>query len=354
MVVLIRMPYDEMVARIKEKTGLSAEQITGKVEAKLSQLTGLISKGGAAYIVANELGIKLLEAIGKIKDIYPGMRNIELVGQVLQVFDPREFVRSDNSSGKVGSVLIGDETGSTRVVFWGELADNLAKMQEGNVIRITGGNAKENNRGFKEVHLNNFSSVVVNPPGVKVEARQREPAKRKTIAQLQENDENVEVLGTIIQVFDLKFFEVCPTCGSKATMGNDQWACAKCSKVVTPDYAYILNLFLDDGTENIRLVLFRSQAEKFLKMSREQIMQYRTDPAAFEAVKTALLGEQYRFIGRVKRNIFFDRNEIIAQLVFPATAEEIEKAKAQTATPAEQPQQAVQQETQPEEEFFGE
>ena len=94
----------------------------------MKQLSGLISKEGAAHIVANELGVKIFEqASGKlqIKNILAGMRNVEAVGKVTRKFELREF-QTENRSGKVASVVIGDETGTIRMVMWGELAEKIS------------------------------------------------------------------------------------------------------------------------------------------------------------------------------------------------------------------------------------
>ena len=41
---------------------------------------------------------------------------------------------------------------------------------------------------------------------------------------------------------------------------------------VMPDYSYLVNVFLDDGTENMRVVLFRNQAERLLGKTKEQMV----------------------------------------------------------------------------------
>ena len=89
-----------------------------------------------------------------------------------------------------------------------------------------------------------------------------------------------------------------------------------------PDYSYLVNLFLDDGTENMRVVLFRNQAERLLGKTKEQMVGYRVNPETFEPLKTELLGEQFRLVGRAKKNTFFDRIEFIANQVYKANPEE--------------------------------
>lgn len=317
---MIRMPFPEMVARIREKTGLSEADLNTKIEAKRAALSGLISKEGAAHIIANELGVKLLEASGKIKDLFPGMRNADVLGRVTQIYEVRDFQRADGSAGKVGSFLVGDDTGTVRIVCWGSQADVLKQLSQNTPVKIVSGMVRENQRGYKEVHLNDSSRVVVNPSEPVPEARVN-TIQRKTLKELQESDEHIEIVGTVVQVFDPKFFEVCPQCSSRLKELEGQWVCEE-HQAVMPDYSYLVNVFLDDGTENMRIVLFRNQAERLLKKTKEQLLAYRFAPETFEPIKTELLGEQFKFIGRAKRNTFFDRLEFIANQVHPATPEE--------------------------------
>ena len=59
--IMMNMPYEVILERIKEKSELSEAEIIQKIDKKLDQLSGLISKEGAAHILANELGIKIFE-----------------------------------------------------------------------------------------------------------------------------------------------------------------------------------------------------------------------------------------------------------------------------------------------------
>ena len=317
------MPFSDMVERIKQKSGLSEEEINAKIEQKCNTLAGLVSKEGAAYIIANELGIKLVENSGKIKSMYPGMRNVEVAGRVTQVFEPKDFVRADESAGRVGSFVLADDTGTIRVVCWGDQVKNMENLAVNNVVKVSNGVVRQNMRGYKEIHLSQGSSLVINPPGVEV-SEVVAMAQRKSIKDLTENDQQVEILGTVVQLLDPKFFEVCPQCNTRLKELEGNWVCGQ-HNVVMPAYAYLLNLYLDDGTENIRVVLFRNQAERLLSKTQEEILAYREKPETFEPIKTQFLGEQFKFVGRARHNTFFDAIEFIATQVFPVKGEEEQK-----------------------------
>ncbi|MFH1063490.1 MAG: OB-fold nucleic acid binding domain-containing protein, partial [Candidatus Woesearchaeota archaeon] len=273
---MIRLSYDQIAEKIKEKTGISDAEIEKRVNEKLEQLAGLVSKDGAAHIVANELNVNAFEAATgpmKLSKLMPGMRNVEVVGKVRQVWDIREFSTA-KGNGKVGSFLIGDDTGLARITCWHGQTDKMSALKQDDVIKITNSYARENN-GRVELHLNDNSEIEVNPPGVTVAVADNLQqggieAKRKKISELNENDNSVEILGTIVQAFEPRFFEVCPQCGKRARQREGVFACEQHNEV-KPDYSYVMNVIVDDGSETIRAIFFRDQAEQLLKKPREEV-----------------------------------------------------------------------------------
>ena len=340
---MINIPLPQIKERISQKTGLSEDDINQKIKAKLKQLPGLISEEGAAHIVANELGVKLFDIGEKlqIKNILAGMRNVDVVGKVLQKYELREF-NKENTSGKVANILIGDETGIVRVVLWNKQAELINQLKEGDVVKVRGGYVRENN-GRKEVHLNDLSKLIINPPGVEVEVKPYAPQTfmRKQIADIKEDDANVEILATIVQVFDINFFEVCPQCSKRVRLRDEGFACPTHGNV-TPDFNYVLNLYLDDGSDNIRVVFWRQQIEELFSMDKPQIMAFKDDPSKFEPLKTELLGNIIKVSGRANKNQNFDRIELVANKVdkSPDPDEEIKKLKEEADKVVEQKEEA--------------
>jgi replication factor A1 len=324
---MIKIPYEQIIEKIKNEGKISESEITEKINEKMKQLSGLISKEGAAHIVANELGIKLFESFSgklQIKNILAGLRNVETVGKVIQTYELREFTTNDRQ-GKVASLIIGDETGTIRVVMWGDQADNINNIHKDMTLKVLGGYVKDNN-GKIELHLNDRSKLILNPEGETVNIIKQNKAERKSIDTLTENDNDVEILGTIVQIFDPRFFEICPQCGKRAKNVEGSFVCDAHDKV-DPDYSYVLNLIVDDGTENIRTVFFRDSMEKLINSNKEKILEYKNNPEKFEEVKTELLGNLAKISGRVKKNIFFDRIELVANDVSlnPNPEEEIKR-----------------------------
>ena len=324
---MIKIPYEQIIERIKKEANISEDEINGKVDQKMKQLSGLISKEGAAHIVANELGIKLFDSFtGKlqIKNILVGLKNVETVGKVLQTYELREFTTNERQ-GKVASLVIGDETGTIRIVMWGDQADNIKNINKEMIIKIAGGYVKDNNGGI-ELHLNDRSQVILNPPGESVNVVKQNATQRKEISKLTENDNNVEILGTIVQIFDPRFFPIDPETGRKVTE-NEGTYYLNDKAIENPDYSYVLNLIVDDGTDNMRAVFFRENMEKLLNCNKEKILGYKDNPETFEQVKSDLLGTLVKINGRVKKNLFFDRLEIVSNDVSlnPNPEEEIKR-----------------------------
>ena len=327
---MIKIPLTTIIERIKEKSNLSEAEIKERIHQKLEQLYGLVSEEGAAHIVANELGVKLYEPSGKlqIKNVLSGLRNVEVAGKVIKKYDVRNFDTGERK-GKVGSFLIGDETGVIRIVLWNSMADSLETIKEGDIVRVKSGYVKENN-DRKEIHLNDKSALIINPEGETIGAikQQEERAKavRKKISDLKDNEENIELFGTIVQVFDPRFFEMCPTCNKRVKLRDDGFYCDEHNKV-EPTYSYVLNIFLDDNYETIRAVFWRNQLQRLLGKTHEQILALRE--GSFEDVKNDLLGKQIKVIGRAVKNEAFDRVEFVPALVFVEIdpEEELERLK---------------------------
>ena len=117
---MFNLSYAEVIEKIKNSTDLSEEEISRRVEQKLDKLSDLISKDGAAHILANELNVNIFENIPKelkINRLIPGMSFVNIIGKVINVYEIREY-NKNNKRGKVGNLLIGDETGVIRTVLW--------------------------------------------------------------------------------------------------------------------------------------------------------------------------------------------------------------------------------------------
>lgn len=325
---MFRIPYDVIITKIKEQSKLTDAEINNRINDKLEQLSGLISKEGAAHIVANDLGVKLYEQISgpiKIKNLLLGMRSIETAGKVLRKFDTIEFEK-EKIKGRVASLIIGDETGQIRLVLWNQQALMLGQIKEGDIVRVKRAYVKQNSSGKLEVHLGERGILQVNPPDIlinQISEPDNNTIPRKWIFQVTQNDFMVEILGTIVQIFNPNFFEICPVCQKRIKQKENIFICEEHGEV-TPDYSYVINAILDDGTGTMRCVFFRSQAEQLTKKTNAEILETKNVPLLFEQIKKEVLGTQLKVQGKVMSNSVFNRLELISRdIAIPDPEEEL-------------------------------
>jgi ssDNA-binding replication factor A large subunit len=302
--------YTRILEKIAKASGLEKEELERKVEAKRAKLSGLISKEGAAQIIAAELGISFDNEILKINELLPIMRKVNVIGKVISLFPVRTFTR-DNQKAKVANLIIADETSNIKVVLWDtnhiELIEN-GKVVEGKIIEIINGSMRNN-----EVHLGSFSELKLSSEileNVKTEKIVRE----KEIADFKIGDDS-SVRASIVQVFNPRFFNVCPECKKKVVQEGDGFVCGEHNKI-TPEKRALINIVLDDGTESIRSVLFHDNLSDLgiteLENS-ERLLNQRED----------LLGKEMIFSGNVRMNKFFNNTEFIVENVKEVNTDEL-------------------------------
>ncbi|MBI4151592.1 hypothetical protein HY496_01365 [Candidatus Woesearchaeota archaeon] len=322
---MFKVPLADLKEKIIQSGKLSPRELDSKIKEKVNELSGLVSEEGAAHIIANELGIELPSTASsaklKVKEIYSGMKSVSVIGKILQKYEPRTFMKGD-SVGKVCSLLLGDETGTIRVVFWNEQVDLIQSAQPDDVLRVTDSYVRENN-GVREIHLGMRGSVDLNPEGesVAVVRRVSKAYERKKIEELKETGDTAEIVGTIVQVFDPRFFYTCPQCNKRVTESMGTFTCGE-HGAVNAALSYVLNAVLDDGTGMIRGVFWKNQTNHLLRKEEIEVAVYKEELPLFEDVKTELLGEQFKLQGRVHRNEMFDRLEFNVQIVEKATPQE--------------------------------
>ncbi len=307
------LDYQTIINKIVSSSGLSKQDIEEKIQKKLVDLQDLISREGAAHIIANELNVKLFDSLNqnlKINMVQPGLSSVNILGKVIAVDNVRSY-QKNNKQGRIGSFTIADETGSIRVVVWDENLINLIKdINEGSIIRLSNAYVKQNN-AFKELHLGNRGQLLINPENETIgDVRITVISKRKKINELNDN-ESAELCGTVVQVFEPRYYNSCPICNKKVLPQSEVFSCAEHGHV-TPKQAMILNIFFDDGTANIRAVLFRENAEKLAAQKK-----------TLEEIKKEILGKQLLLRGRVNRNEMFNRIEITVNSFEEAHPEEL-------------------------------
>jgi len=300
---MIKDNYERIVKRIAESAGLTEDEIERRVEAKRAKLAGLISKEGAAQIIASELGISFDDEKLKIDELLPGMRKVRVVGQVIKLFPIKAFTTKKGEEGKVANFILADSTSNIKVVLWDTNHIGLIEAQEiceGKVIEIKGGSMRDN-----EIHLGSFSELKLSDE-ILDNVKKERIVKEKKIFEFRVSD-NAKARAFIVQTFEPRFFYVCPECGKKVVSGSEGFSCAEHGKIEEKKRA-LINLVLDDGTETTRAVLFH---EALIGLGITEL----ENPEKLLNQREDLLGKEMIFSGNVRINKFFNNPEFIVDKV---------------------------------------
>jgi replication factor A1 len=306
--------YLQLVEFISKSSGLTLEEIQRRIEAKQAKLAGLISKEGAAQVVAAELNINFDKQAIKISQIVPGMRKINLIGKIISLFPIREY-NKNGRSGRIGSFILADETSNIRTVLWDENHINL--ISQGDILQNSV--VEINNASLRngELHLSSFSEIKPSEKSIDNIVVQRS-LLHKNINQLNPNESAI-TRAYIVQVFEPRFFEVCPECKKKI---SELSVCNEHGKVISEKRA-LLNIVIDDGTDSIRAVMFSDLLEKL--MSKEILH----NNELFTQKKKDLLGKEVIIKGQVRKNAMYNNNEFIVsdlnEIELDKLIEELEK-----------------------------
>ncbi|MCJ7816375.1 MAG: DUF2240 family protein [Candidatus Aenigmarchaeota archaeon] len=315
---------DEIIEKICEHTGMTQKKIMQLIDEKEDELSGLVSREGAAYIVARELGISLLRESKKqlkVKNLTEGLNSVDIVARVVRIYEPREFQKEDRK-GSVASVILGDETGMVRLSLWNEEVEELAELglKEGDVVKVTRGYVKMDNRGNLDLRIGKGRMEKIEEevklPELKGMERDYGVIRRKPVSEAKDG-ETIETRACLVQLFRKNpFFEVCSTCGVRMKNRGGKWVCDQHGEV-KPDYHVVISGVLDDGYGNIRVVFFRELAEKLFGKTATELRafaQERVDPmAVYEA--SDVLGKDYVIKGRVRKNDLTENLEMIANSI---------------------------------------
>jgi len=336
-----------------------AQQMSDAKEGEVIRLTGAYTKKGrndeleihAGRSSQIQRGLKekidAVEAKGVTPSAQPlgkvsigklsvSMRDVDVEGKVASIADIREFDKG-NTRGRVRSIVVGDESGSTRVTFWNDDVEKVEEMREGDTIRIRHAYVKEGFRGGVELHIGQRAEMEVNPSDLNLDSLdisqiQTAPTfkpVRLRIADIGDNmvNQSVEILGMIVDVPDASpFYLACdkPDCKKKVEEADGVYTCSIHKTVETPVPLLLFKLTLDDGSgRTTRVTVFDSLGEKLLNMTAEDV---RSALKKSESPLDKMKGDYILVRGTVKK--FRDSIEIAAREASKSNMiDEIKRAK---------------------------
>jgi len=300
--------YEQLVERISSSSGLKGEEIERRVDAKRAKLSGLVSKEGAAQIVAAELGINFDRERLKINQLVHGMKRANIIGKIIDISPVREF-NKNNRAGKVVNLLVADESSNVKTVLWDTNHIELVEkgdLKKGDIIEISNGGVRNG-----ELHLSSFSDIKHSKEKLENVVEEKVYGERK-LNEIKQG-ETLKVRAVIVQTFEPRYFEVNASTGRKVTDEERE-------KGVKAVKRALLNIVLDDGNETIRSVIFGDVIQK-LGLSEEEIF----DLGKFGAKKEELLGQEKIFFGNVRSNQLYNTTELTIEDMEDVNVEELVK-----------------------------
>lgn len=293
---------EDLLSSIHKQSKVPLEKLRDMVEDKSIEFSGMITKEAAAHLIARELGASLPKAENsklQIKNIVPGMRNVNIIGRIVRISPINEFEKKNGNKGRVVNIFVSDGTGHTRVPLWNDQVKIVEEeiLKVGDAVQIFGGMSKENMYGEVEISVGKFGGLrkledEYLAPSLESVGKNYFPelGERVKIAELVPG--NFETRGTVVQIFRGNFiFET--DAGEKAL---------------------VVSCLLDDGTGDIRTVFFRNLAEEFSGLKPNDLEGLELE-ARLEAVRRNIIGKDVVVSGKVKKNNFFDSLEMIADSV---------------------------------------
>lgn len=310
------MEKDKIIAKIVEETELDEDEIEEQVEEKMEEFEGLVSEEGAIHLVAKDAGVQIAEAGDqdlKVENIVPDMRKVTIKARIVSISDVNTFDRDDGDEGKVQNMVLGDDTGTIRLTLWDEQTEIAEKVSEGDAIKIGGAYTVEDDRGNAELRLGDEAQVKMADEDEvpEVETRGSGDTSKADIREIVSENASYEITGMVMEVYTSNpFYKVDPESGDTVREDDDgNYVTDDGDEVDEPESRLAISCVVDDGTDNIRVVLFRDQARKLLGIDEET--EKEGDGDTVEDSAKEVIGKQIKVEGRARYNDYFGTIELL-------------------------------------------
>jgi ssDNA-binding replication factor A large subunit len=226
------------------------------IEQRRQEAKGLLNYEGAAFLVASDLGVPILQESlktgVKIKDVLPNLGDVTVTGRVLMVYPTQSFTRPDGSEGKFSRFLIADKTGTLDVVLWDNKSDEVQKkkIEQNNIVKIVHGYSRESLNGKTELHLGLRGEIIVSP---KDAVGLDYPLVKDffiKINELKKDQKEINVIGIVTRIFPVKIFK----------KGDRE--------------GKLVKLSLKDETGEINVVAWNEKVEDLVNVKPGEIVQF--------------------------------------------------------------------------------
>ncbi|UCD96352.1 MAG: hypothetical protein JSV35_07670 [Candidatus Bathyarchaeota archaeon] len=159
------MSVEDIVQEIlSECLGTTRGEVMNAIELKKTQSGGYLTTEAAARLVATELGVARKSSAFspsiKINQLMAGFADVTVIGRVLLAQVVKTFTKP-RGKGQVARVIIGDETGTVKVLLWDKKADLVQKIQSGEILRVEHGYVRLSRQGALELHVGERTNVEI-------------------------------------------------------------------------------------------------------------------------------------------------------------------------------------------------
>lgn len=146
--------------------------------------------------------------IEQVQGVDEDGEEVDICGRIITIGDVREFQRDDGTIGKVKSVDFADETGLITLSLWDEKSDEDLNVGQAYLIE----NARTR-LGMYEIQLNIGKTSRIIPLNeeeskyiASIDTLEELIYEHKTISELDEDDQNIKVIGRILSVSNITTF----------------------------------------------------------------------------------------------------------------------------------------------------
>jgi hypothetical protein len=196
----------------------------------------------------------------------------------------------------------------------------IEKVEEGDAIQIGGAYTVEDDRGNAELRLGDEAQVKMaeDDEVPEVETQGSGEASKANIREIVSENTSYEITGMVMEVYTSNpFYNVDPDSGDTVREDDDgNYVTDDGDEVEEPESRLAISCVVDDGTDNIRVVLFRDQARKLLGVDEET--EKEGDRDAVEDAAEEVIGKQIRVEGRARYNARISRTRSSELLKTPS------------------------------------
>lgn len=149
-------------ALVKIEHGYTRSSLAGKTELHVAD------SGRIAVIPLSQVGEEVQvpameEFFQEIRSLKKAGEEVNISGEVTQVYPARRFPRSDGGEGTVMRIRLRDGSGEINLVVWNDWVGTVEKAQVGDRIEVIRGRTRENRLGELEAHVNKNTYLKLKP-----------------------------------------------------------------------------------------------------------------------------------------------------------------------------------------------